>query len=110
MGYQDDLMKSLSEMDIALIPSLFGAGMQQKIFEPIVLGIPTITSERGVAGYPLLHKKHIILCEDPEDFCDSLLLLKDTELRRLLSDSSKEVSKLLFSAEVQDETVRAIIG
>ncbi|MBI2443838.1 MAG: glycosyltransferase [Candidatus Magasanikbacteria bacterium] len=47
-GYVDDLNAALQPMDIAMIPSLSGAGMQQKIFEPLARGFPTITHGRGV--------------------------------------------------------------
>ena len=50
-GYVQNIQEFLSSMDVALVPSLMGAGMQQKVFEPIVRGIPTITSRRAIAGY-----------------------------------------------------------
>src|SRR5262249_46308871 len=53
-GYVENLETRLAQMDIALTPSLMGAGMQQKVFEPIVRGIPTITSPRAIAGYDLV--------------------------------------------------------
>jgi glycosyltransferase involved in cell wall biosynthesis len=51
VGYQEDIDSFLKNMDIAIIPSLFGAGMQQKIFESLARGFPTITSQRGMGGY-----------------------------------------------------------
>jgi glycosyltransferase involved in cell wall biosynthesis len=50
-GFVADLDAAMLDMDIALAPSFFGEGMQQKIFEPLARGFPTITNNRGLAGY-----------------------------------------------------------
>lgn len=109
MGYQADLQKSLTEMDVAVIPSLFGAGMQQKIFEPLAMGIPTITSSRGIAGYPFIHNEHVLLCESVEDFADGLLELKSVEKRKYVSNKAKDLSITLFSTESIDKMVAQIL-
>ena len=56
----EDLMK---EMDIAISPSISGRGMQQKIFEPLARGIPTISSDKGMQGYQFEDGKHILLAK-----------------------------------------------
>ncbi len=50
-GYVENLEEVLEEMDVALIPSLCGAGMQQKIFEPLDMRINTTTSPWEIGGY-----------------------------------------------------------
>lgn len=103
------LDKLLSDMDIALIPSFFGAGMQQKIFEPLCRGIPTITSERGIAGYPFRHKENVYFAKTAEDFVAGLLELKDVSLRKKLSEASIKTAQKIFSQDVIDSTVRSAL-
>ncbi len=98
-NYIDDLDSFLKDMDIALVPSLFGAGMQQKIFEPLARGIPTITSERGVVGYPFKNTEHIILARNTKDFVEGLLRMQDFGLRKKLSQNARLLCRELFSRE-----------
>ncbi len=96
-------------MDIALVPSLFGAGMQQKVFEPLCRGIPTITSSRGIAGYPFSHKKEVYIANDFNGFVNGLLDLRDSYLRDNLSKASIKVSQKIFSQEVLDQKVKKVL-
>ncbi len=105
-GYVEDLDTYLLGMDIALIPSLMGAGQQQKVFEPIVRGIPTITSPRAIAGYPLEAGKHYIGATTPEDFVQGLQELQNASRRQALSRSASLTSNALFSQEALDAIVR----
>ena len=95
----------LSDMDIAIVPSLFGAGMQQKIFEPLCRGIPTIASLRGLTGYPFEDSKHLLVAKKLDEFPDLLLDLRDINLRRHLSQNSVALSQQLFSYEAIDSAV-----
>ncbi|MCE9643663.1 glycosyltransferase [Candidatus Parcubacteria bacterium] len=98
-GYVADLGAFLRTMDIAVIPSLMGAGMQQKIFEPLALGIPTVTSPRGLSQYPFEGGKHLLLAESAQDYVDRLLEMRDPALRARLSEQASLRSAELFSAE-----------
>ena len=101
-GYVEDLGAALDDMDVALIPSFFGAGMQLKIFEPPSRGIPTITSPRGLAGYPLEDGKHVLLASSTDKFVEHLINLQDINLRRSLSKESLKICNRLFSQESFD--------
>lgn len=102
----EELNKILKEMDIALIPSLYGAGMQQKVFEPLVRGFPVITSERVLAGYPFKDREHLLLASTEDDFVKCLGDLLNKELRQRLSHNAKELSKTIFSEEVYDKIIK----
>jgi len=104
-GFVDDLQNFLVKMDIAVIPSLFGAGMQQKIFEPLCLGIPTITSPRGLAGYPFKDKKHLLLAETKDEFVKEILKLQDVYLRQKLSGNAMALCQKIFSQAESDKII-----
>lgn len=98
----DELEEFLRGMDIALIPSLFGAGMQQKIFEPLCRGIPTVTSERGMADYPFRDGEHLLLARELSEFPDLIAAMRDVNLRKKLSENSLDLCHKLFSQGVLD--------
>ncbi|MCG2694869.1 glycosyltransferase family 4 protein [Candidatus Parcubacteria bacterium] len=105
-GYVVDLNDFLNDMDIAVVPSLFGAGMQQKIFEPLANGIPTITSERGIADYPFEDGKHLLFAENLDEFVDAILKLQDIELRKKFSKNSLNFCNEIFSEKMTDDIVK----
>ncbi len=108
-GYVGNLDLFLQDMDIALVPSLYGAGMQQKIFEPLCRGIPTITSPRGLAGYPFENGKNVLLAGNHKEFAEQLLKCRDIHLREELSRNSLKTCSQLFSQEKLDFMVMSKI-
>lgn len=104
-GLVSDWDSFTDEMDIAVVPSLYGAGMQQKIFEPLCGDIPTVASSRGLAGYPFVNGKHLLLAETPEDFVGCLLKLENIGLRRELSKRAYELASRIFSREASDKLI-----
>ena len=97
---------ALPSLDIAVTPSLFGAGMQQKIFEPACRGIPSVVSSRGIAEYPFLDGEHMIFAENKDGFVDGIIRLRDKALREKLSRNSIALCKRIFSQEVIDTIIK----
>lgn len=93
----EEWSKVLTPMDIALVPSLYGAGMQQKIFEPLCRGFPTIVSPRGLAGYPFKGDEQLLLANTPAEFVDCLGRLRQFSLRRRLAEQGRALAETLFS-------------
>lgn len=87
----------LAQMDIAIVPSLYGAGMQQKIFEPLARGFPLITSARGLARYDFIDQMHLLLADSAVEYVEALGKLQDFILRQRLSLAAKIQSEKLFS-------------
>lgn len=112
-GFVPSSIEFWRRMDIALSPSLFGAGMQQKIFEPIALGVPTITSARGIAGYPFVCGIHLLCAMSKEEVVQSIINLSNNEaLRSELSRNAQTLSRELFAParfdQIMDEMFRHI--
>lgn len=105
-GFVQDWESFVSNMDIALIPSLFGAGMQQKVFEPLARGIPTVTSKKALSGYPFAVGEHLLLAETANEFVEQILKLQDINLRRKLSENAVHLSQEIFSQTMLDRVVR----
>ncbi len=98
-GFVPSMIDFWARIDIALVPSLFGAGMQQKVFEPLVLGVPTITSKRAMAGYDF-REKEVVFASSASDFVIEIQKLSNnSEKRKQLSERSIYLAKKLFSKE-----------
>ena len=108
-GFVSDLEIELDKMDIALVPSLYGCGMQQKVFEPLCRGFPTVTTKRGLAGYPFTFGLDVLTAQTPDEFTAHLLLLRDPQLRANLSENASRRAAELFSTERQMEALNRII-
>lgn len=104
--YGDELDVFIAGMDVALIPSLMGAGQQQKVFEPLTRGIPTITSSRAIADFPLKDGVHYLNAHRADEFVDQLGAIRDKETRERLSLNASQVTIKLFSKEKLDSTVQ----
>lgn len=105
-GYVEDIDGLLAKMDVALIPSLMGAGMQQKVFEPLSRGLPTVTSPRAIAGYPFESGREYLGARSTEEFVEALLELRNISKRRALTQAAREVSAKIFSQEALDTVVK----
>lgn len=104
-GFVEDWETFLSSMDIALVPSFLGAGMQQKIFEPLSRGIPTIASARGLAGYPFKRGIHVVAADTSCDFIGGLLALRNAKTRQEVSRGASRLSEKLFSKHMLDSII-----
>lgn len=108
-GFVPSMVNFWNSIDIALVPSLFGAGMQQKVFEPLVLGVPTITSKRAITGYSF-GPSELVFAKTENDFVREIEILARNPLkRRLLSMQSQIVSKKLFGADAVDAILNSAL-
>lgn len=104
-GYVEDLQAFLEGMDVALCPSLRGHGMQQKVFEPLAIGIPTVTNRRALAGYPFENKKEVLLAENVSEFVDALGELRSASRRTEISKQARQAAEHIFSQDRYDKII-----
>jgi len=110
-GFVPNPIEFWQGMDIAISPSIFGAGMQQKIFEPITLGIPTITSSRGLAGYPFTCGEMVICAETKEEVCNVIKeFFQNREKIKAIGAAGKMKARELFSQDVIDKLINNSIS
>lgn len=109
-GFVSDLETFLDGMDIALVPSLYGGGMQQKIFEPICRAFPSVLAPRGAAGYPVRDGEHALFATSAEEIVAALLRLRDPLLREQLSLGASAFGAEHFNETACDTAVNALLG
>lgn len=110
-GFVEDLGNFLATMDIAVCPWIRGAGMQQKVFEPLCRCLPLLTSK--VAGYPFVHNEDLLLCQTPDAYVDGLMQLTNAQERSRLSHAAETKARTLFSedavAGVMERAIKSVI-
>lgn len=108
-GYVSDYRAFLLDADVVLAPSLGGAGMQQKIFEPIARGIPTITSSRGLGGYDFVPGEEVLLADSKEAVGAALQYLCGRAARQQIGNAGRAKAEKLFAREVFYETIQSTL-
>jgi glycosyltransferase involved in cell wall biosynthesis len=97
LGYVEDLNALLETVDIILVPHIAGHGMQLKVFEPLVLGMPVVTSRDVLGGYSFLSGNGVVIARNTDEYVEALIGLKNFEKRRNLGSQARAISEKLFS-------------
>ena len=72
-GFADNLQgKQLGSLGI-VIPYHGGAGMQSKIFEPLILGVPVIANPKNLAGYDFQPYVHYYPATSEKEYIDGMV-------------------------------------
>ncbi len=97
-------------MDIALVPSPKRVGMQGKVFEPLVRGVPLITSKYSTVGYPFENGKEVFYAETAKEYLSALSTLRNVAVRAAMSRAAVACSQSLFSRERVEEVIREALA
>jgi len=83
VGFVDDLYSLLSASDIAIVPILRGGGTRLKIMDYMAVGLPIVTTKKGIEGIEAESGKHVIIVDDVnEEFIKAIKYLIDNEQER----------------------------
>jgi len=66
-------LKTLSQYQVFLAPIVSGTGIKTKVLEAMALGLPVISTARGVAGMPVVDRETCYLARDAVGFADALI-------------------------------------
>jgi glycosyltransferase involved in cell wall biosynthesis len=97
LGYVDNLDAVLMDVDGVIAPRVAGYGMQLKVFEPLCRGIPVVTSESVLGGYPFKDEEALLLAEDANEFVRACGKLQNIAYRRKLGENARMLALSLFA-------------
>ncbi|MFT3893234.1 MAG: glycosyltransferase [Anaerolineales bacterium] len=87
-GTVDDIRPYLWGSAVAVVPLIYGAGIQNKILEAMATGTPVVTTSKALTSLAVKPGNDILYGDTTEDFsCRVLELLADTELQRSVSSN-----------------------
>lgn len=88
-GFVEDLPETLSDVDVAIVPTIDGTGVKTKTIEFLEAGLPIVATTNGVRGTSARHAGARI-SDDPEQFARHTLdLLRDSDARSDLVDAGR---------------------
>ena len=81
-GTVDDIRPYLWKASAAVVPLIYGAGIQNKIIEAMACGTPVVTNSRALSALNVTAGQDILVGDDPDMFAAQIIrLLEDTNLR-----------------------------
>lgn len=83
LGFIQDLYKVMSTADIAVVPLARGAGTRLKILDYLSVGLPIVTTKKGIEGIAAKNGEHAIIVDDVnEKFIDAIMHLVNIKEER----------------------------
>ena len=110
LGFVQDLDDLLSQSRISIAPLRYGAGVKGKINQAMAHGLPVVATSMAVEGMDLLHEKHVLVADTPQDFARELLrLYSDETLWNSLVINGKDNIRRTFSRDVAKQTLNKLL-
>lgn len=95
-GYVADLDAFLQKMDIGAFPVFTGSAIKGKVSESLARLFPVVITSNCLGTYSLEHGKHILLANSISEFVESILKLRNDDLRLRLSEGAYEFATKEF--------------
>jgi glycosyltransferase involved in cell wall biosynthesis len=77
-GTVDDIRPYLWRATVAVVPLIYGAGIQNKILEAMATGTPVVTTTKALASLRVNSGVEILVGDSPEEFSQKVLDLMDS--------------------------------
>lgn len=99
-GPVEDAVAEIARARVAVAPLLAGSGTRLKILEAWAAGVPVVSTVLGAEGLPVRDGEHLLLADDPSQFCEAVTaLLASAPLRRRLGDAGRRLFEREFTWE-----------
>jgi len=90
-GTVDDIRPYLWKAAIAVVPLVYGAGIQNKVLEAMACGTPVVTTSRTLSSLAVISGRELIAADGAEEFSSAVLnLLSEQNQLSLLSSASMD--------------------
>jgi glycosyltransferase involved in cell wall biosynthesis len=89
-GTVPDIRPYLRQATAAVVPTPYGAGIQNKVLEAMACGTPVVASPQAVSALQTTDGEDVLLAEEPEAFAQAVLrLLEDGDLQQRLGRAGR---------------------
>ena len=93
-GTVDDIRPFLWRATAAVVPLVYGAGIQNKILEAMATGTAVVSNSKALPSLSVTPNKELLIADTPAEFAHSILgLLEDTALRNTIGQAGFEYVK-----------------
>jgi glycosyltransferase involved in cell wall biosynthesis len=91
-GLVDDVRSYISQSAVFVVPLRIGGGTRLKILQALAMKKAVVSTSVGCEGLGLGHKEHLFVCDNPDEFADSVILLaRDKALRHNLGENGRKL-------------------
>jgi glycosyltransferase involved in cell wall biosynthesis len=81
-GAVPDMRDCLRKASVAVVPVVYGAGIQNKVLEAMACGTPVVTSDKTVRSLQLGYEQALTVASSPQHFAGTVLRLLDDDAER----------------------------
>ena len=94
-GTVEDIRPYLWRAKVAVVPMLYGAGIQNKVLEAMAVGTPVVTTPRAFSALNAERGNDILVANDPSPFSRLVIqMLEDQDQRQTISDAGTTYVRL----------------
>lgn len=95
VGFVDNLYQLLKAADIALVPILKGGGTRIKILDYMCMGLPIISTKKGIEGIEAKNYEHAFIVETiDEKFISELkVLIESKSERKRIGENARKLAE-----------------
>jgi glycosyltransferase involved in cell wall biosynthesis len=90
-GTVDDIRPYLYRATVAVVPLIYGAGIQNKVLEAMACGTPVVATPRAILALDAVPDRDLLIASAPADFAEKvLMLIEDRALQQKVGQSGRQ--------------------
>lgn len=90
-GYLPDVRPTLASAQVCVIPLRQGGGSRLKVLEAMALGVPVLSTRKGIEGLEVVDGRHCLVADGAEVFASALIrMLGDQEAGQRLARAAQD--------------------
>jgi GT2 family glycosyltransferase len=100
IGWVLDSTSVIKQHRISIAPLLWGAGVKGKVGESMSAGVPMVLTDVASEGMGIIHEKHALVANDPNEFAKMIEMLYENQLLwNSLQAEAVDLIRVKFSRE-----------
>jgi len=89
-GFVPSIHEAIQQATIALVPVLYGAGLQYKVLEAFFAQTSVVATSTAAQGYEVRNNEQLLIADQPTAFADAVIrLLNDADLRQRIGAAGR---------------------
>ena len=96
-GFVDDVRPVVAGSQVSIVPLRQGGGTRLKVLEAMALGVPVVSTSKGVEGLDVVAGRHALIEDDPRAFAEAVVrLLSDPHMRETLTTHARRLVETTY--------------